>query len=77
MIVFKQISKDGSNYSYSFSAVGMEGVLIINSDSFVAKIIDITGQYSNDEKEINNLLFIASKKLQSEKLPERYIYATH
>ena len=77
MIVFKQISKDGSNYSYSFSAVGMEGVLIINSDSFVAKIIDITGQYANDEKEINNLLFIASKKLQSEKLPERCIYATH
>ena len=77
MIVFKQISKDGSNYSYSFSAVGMEGVLIINSDSFVAKIIDITGQYSNDEKEINNLLFIASKKLQSEKLPEHCIYASH
>lgn len=77
MIVFKQISKDGSNYSYSFSAVGMEGLLIINSNSFITKIINIKGQYSNDEKEINKLLTIASTKLQLEKLPEHCIYATH
>jgi hypothetical protein len=77
MIVFKQTSKDGSKICYSFSATGLFGTVIINKETSEIAFVEIKGQYQSDEKEKEQLLYIAKKKITSMNFPERCIYATH
>ena len=77
MIIFKLKSTDGSNFYYSFSGVGLYGILVINKENSEISFVEVNGHYKSCEKEKAELLYIAQEKIKAMNFPERCIYATH
>lgn len=77
MIVFKLTSKDDSKNYYSFSAVGLSGIIVIDRNTSKTNFAKIDGCLKDDEKEKAMLLYIAQKKIKAMNFPEQCVYATH
>lgn len=77
MIVFKLTSKNDSKNYYSFFGVGLDGIIVIDTNSSEISFVEVNGHYKNDEKEKEKLLYIAKKKITSMDFPDRCMYATH
>ncbi len=79
MIIFKKMSPNDNTkiVNYEFSGVGLWGVISVDRESKEAFYQKVDGIYSFDLKEMNQILYIAKKKILESNFPERCIYATH
>ncbi len=77
MIAFKLTLRKGSKIYYSFSAAGLSGIIVIDTETSKISFSEIEGFLKTDEKEKEQMLYIAKKKIISMNFPESCIYATH
>ncbi|CAM4311234.1 hypothetical protein TRPE111910_11870 [Treponema peruense] len=77
MMTFKKISENGSKISYKVSAVGIDGIIVIDKDSDEIYFDSVSGFLSDSETEKNNILYHASKRIRDCNFADKVIYATH
>lgn len=75
MIEFKKTLEKGSKIYYKFSTAGLRGILVIDKESLLSEYDKLEGFNSNNSKEKERLLYIASKNLSEKNFPEKYTYA--
>lgn len=72
MILFRRLSTNSSSFTYEFYGdVYGKGILEIDRNTGEVTLIDFAG----DERAAEKLVFIAQKKLQAQKYPEKCTYA--
>ena len=72
MILFRRVRTNSASFTYEFSGdVYGKGILEIDRNTGKVTLIDFVG----DKKTAEKLVFIAQKKLQTQKYPEKCTYA--
>nr|WP_180485142.1 hypothetical protein [Treponema socranskii] len=72
MIIFRRLTTNSASFTYEFSGdVYGKGILEIDCNTGKVTLIDFAG----DKRAAKKLVFIAQKKLQTQKYPEKCTYA--
>ena len=72
MILFRRLTTNSASFTYEFSGdVYGKAILEIDRNTGKVTLIDFAG----DKRAAEKLVFIAQKKLQSQKYPEKCTYA--